>query len=188
MLASTVFQKDIDRASKVYASLKQMSDNKLVKLEAAAVVIRGYDGEPKLRETTEWSTGSGAGWGAFWGTVVGLAFAGPFAGLLAGAGLGALLGGSAEKAIDPDFLRDVGKAMDPGDSAVFMVIPEGDQHTLDEVSKFGGVLLTSDLTPEGQQALHKAVEHAELATAAQHVADHEYLKTAEAVEEATVTA
>lgn len=152
------------------------------------MVVRGYDGEPKLRETTKWSAGSGAGWGASWGTVVGLVFAGPLAGLLAGAGLGALLGGTAEKAIDPDFLRDVGKAMAPGDSVVFMVIPEGDSHTLNQVAEFGGVLFTSGLTPESQQALHKAVEHAELATAAQHVADHEYLKTAQAIETAEVTA
>ena len=95
----------------------------LITLEGAATVVRAKDGKPKVKQAMS-LVGAGALGGAFWGMLIGLLFFVPFLGLAAGA-LGGAIGGKFEDiGIDDDFIKEVGSSIQPGKSAVFLLIRE----------------------------------------------------------------
>ena len=71
--------------------LKRMQKEKIVKLDDAAVVIRGRDGKVKVKQAVS-LVGKGVFGGAFWGMLVGILFVMPWLGLAVGAVSGALFG------------------------------------------------------------------------------------------------
>lgn len=184
-LVVQTFQKNLDRATEVFDNVKKMAEGGLIQVEAGAAIIRDYDGNVKVCQNSEWTAGSGAGWGGFWGLLIGLIFAGPVAGLLGGMGLGAILGGTASHKLDQDFMEDVAKSLKPGDSALFMAVPEEHQtETINKLSEFGGLIISTEISEEAQENLHKAVEHADLAAAAEQQAAHQYEETYKATKQA----
>ena len=72
------------------------------------------------------SASGGAVWGGFWGMLFGLLFFIPFAGFAIGAGFGALFGHLGKNAIDQSFQQQVRDYLQPGTSALFMIIRESD--------------------------------------------------------------
>ena len=104
------------------------------------------------------SAGAGAWWGGFWGFLFGLLFFIPFAGLALGAGMGALFGHFGEKGIDKAFQEQVRDYLQPGTSALFMVI---EQVTPDKaiaaLQQYGGTVIRTSLSEEDTRKLQAAL-------------------------------
>jgi uncharacterized membrane protein len=104
-------------------------------------------------------TGAGAVWGGFWGLLFGLLFFIPFAGWAVGAGLGALFGHLGEKGIDKAFQQQVREYLQPGTSALFMVIEQATpDKAIAALEQYGGTVIRTSLSEEDTQRLQDALQ------------------------------
>ena len=110
------------------ASLQKMQ---IVTLEDAAVVVRKQDGKAKVKQANS-LVGAGALGGAFWGMLIGLLFFAPWLGLAIGAVSGAIGGKLSDVGIDDKFIKEVGETIEPGHSALFLLIAESTPDKLAE--------------------------------------------------------
>lgn len=111
---------DEETGFRLRAELVRMQREYLIALEDAVVVTR--EGEQvKLHQAVN-LTAAGAAGGGFWGALVGLIFLNPLAGAALGIGAGALAGALSDIGIEDAFIREVGHAVPPGASAVFLLV------------------------------------------------------------------
>jgi len=144
-------------AEQLRDDLIQLQKEHLIGLEDAAVAVRHQDGKVKIKQVTSLA-GSGALGGAFWGMLIGLIFFVPVFGLLVGAAAGALVGKSQDIGVDDKFIKEVGNTLQPGNSALFLlvnkVVPDKVQETL---KKYKNVkVLKTSLSKEQEEKLQHA--------------------------------
>jgi Predicted membrane protein len=92
--------------------------------EAIAVSSRNRDGRFQV-STNHHPVGGGASWGMFWGLLFGFLFFIPVFGMAVGAGLGAVMGRVTRSGIDRQFRDQVRDMLEPGTSALFLVVDGG---------------------------------------------------------------
>ena len=127
----------------------------IIQPDAVAAVIRGEDGKFKTI-TNQHEVGAGATWGMFWGLLFGILFFVPIFGLAMGAAFGALGGKLAKDSIGKDFQDQVRAAMQPGTSALFMIVEQmTTDKALDALSKFGGNVIKTSLSEEDEAEIQK---------------------------------
>lgn len=141
------------------AELVKMQKDYLIEMEDAVVVTREGEDDIKLHQAVNLTTAGALG-GGFWGTLVGLLFLNPLLGAAVGAASGALAGKLSDIGINDGFMRDVGKSLQPGGSAVCVLVRKmtGDK-VLERLADFharGRVLKTS-LPHENEQKLREAI-------------------------------
>jgi len=143
-------------AQEVLGEVGALQKQNLITLEDAATVTRQADGKPKVKQATS-LVGAGALGGAFWGMLIGLLFFMPFLGLAAGA-LGGALGGKFEDiGIDDDFIKQVGSSIQPGESAVFLLIRDATPDRVVEALKaHNPEVIKTNLTVEQEAKLKEA--------------------------------
>jgi uncharacterized membrane protein len=77
--------------------------------------------------------------------------------------------------IDNTFIKEVGDSLEPGGSAIFMLVIEAvEDKVLEDLKQFGGKLFSTSLSVEDEEKLRKALEDdtvAEAATAATDLDD-----------------
>jgi len=122
------------------------------------VIVRDKEGKYHTH-TSHHLVGGGATWGMFWGLLFGLLFFIPVFGMAVGAGLGALFGHLEKSTIDKEFQQQVRDMVQPGTSALFLVIEKATpDKAVAAMSKFGGTVLKTSLSEEDtaklQEALH----------------------------------
>lgn len=145
------------KADEVRTDFLKMQKEYLVDLEDAVVVTRKPDGKVKLHQMYNLTAG-GALSGGFWGTLIGLIFLNPLLGLVVGAGAGALSGALADVGINDDFMKDLGKNLQPGGSALFVLVhSELTDKVLNELRGTGGSVLKSSLSHEDETRLQEAL-------------------------------
>jgi len=98
-----------------------MQKEYLIPLEDAVVVTRPSADDIQLHQAVN-LTAAGALGGGFWGTLVGLVFLNPLIGAAVGAGAGAIAGKLSDIGINDDFMRELGHSIQPGGSAVFILV------------------------------------------------------------------
>ena len=120
-------------------------------------MVRHQDGKVKVKQSTS-LVGAGAFGGAFWGMLIGLLFFMPWLGLAVGAISGALSGKFADIGIDDEFIKSVGSTIQPGTSALFLMVRQSTpDRVLDEVRGYKGVtVLRTSLSNEAEQKLRDA--------------------------------
>jgi uncharacterized membrane protein len=129
---------------------------RMLQLADAAVVVRREDGKVKVKHLTE-LVGSGAFGGAFWGLLIGLLFAVPWMGVALGAAAGAAIGRLTDHGVDDKFIKEVSETIQPGHSALFLLIHTGDLGTwLDELKEFNPTVLQTSLSQEDEAKLREA--------------------------------
>jgi uncharacterized membrane protein len=135
-----------------------MQKMKLLTLEDAATVVRHADGKVKVKQANN-LVGAGAFGGAFWGMLIGLLFFMPWLGLAVGAISGALSAKFADIGIDDEFIKNVGSAITPGTSAIFLMIREATpDRVLEEIRGHAGVkVLQTSLSREAEEKLREAL-------------------------------
>ena len=136
--------------------LEGLQKEKMLFLEDAAVLVRKADGQVKLDQAVN-LVGAGALGGGLWGLLIGALFMAPWMGLALGAVVGAFAGKNVDIGLDDDFIKDVGETIQPGHSALFMmvrdVVPEA---VITELKKLDLTLLRSSLSPTQEENLRLA--------------------------------
>lgn len=153
----------------------RLQKRELLRLIDAAVVVKDQQGKVTIKQTLEHrKTGTAAAWGGFWGLLVGLLFVGPILLGIVGAILGALIGKSQDLGIDNKFIQEVGDSLEPGNSALCMLVLEAkEDKVLDEMRKIGGTVFQTSLSKENEEKLRQALENDDVREAAEDSLDLE---------------
>ena len=130
----------------------------IIQPDAVAVIVRTKEGKYNVT-TNHHLVGGGATWCMFWGFLFGLLFFIPVFGMAAGAGIGAIMGTIETGAIDKQFQQQVKDMLQPGTSALFLVVEKvTPDKAIEALSQYGGTVLKSSLSHEAeaqiQQELH----------------------------------
>jgi len=153
------------KADEVLLDLRKLERSHLLDLEDAAIVVRNKDGKVRLRQTQE-LVASGALSGGFWGLLIGLIFLQPLLAIF-GAAIGALSGALTDIGIDDNFIRELGNTIEPGTSAIFVLVRQSTpDKVLEDLSKFEGKVLQTSLSHEDEAKLQVALTKIEMAKAA----------------------
>src|SRR3954465_9676302 len=141
--------------------VEQLAKDLIIEPDAIAVIRR--DREGKFHVTTNHhAVGGGATWGMFWGFLFGLLFFVPFLGMAVGAGMGALMGKMTKGAIDKEFQAQVRDMLEPGTSALLLVVEHGTTDKAhEERARYGGTVLKSSLSKETEAELQEALHGAD---------------------------
>jgi uncharacterized membrane protein len=136
---------------------ERLSQDLLIQPDAMAAIVRNKQG--KMRTiTNHHPVGGGATWGMLWGMLFGLLFFVPFLGMAVGAGLGALMGKVEKSGIDKEFQRQVRDMLQPGTSALFLVVEKvTPDKAVEGLSRFGGTVLKSSLSKNAEHELQEAL-------------------------------
>jgi uncharacterized membrane protein len=89
-------------------------------LDQVVEVVRHKDGRVKIKQEPKF-TGIAAVGGAFWGLLIGIIFFVPLIGVAVGAAAGAIAGHFAKYGISSEFMQDVERSIQPGNSALFIL-------------------------------------------------------------------
>jgi uncharacterized membrane protein len=149
-------------ASQAADEAQRLAKDLIIQPDAIAEIRRDREGKYHVT-TNHHAVGVGTTWGMFWGLLFGMLFFVPIFGMAVGAGLGALMGKVEKTGIDKQFQQQVKDMLQPGTSALFLVV---EQITPDKaiagLSRFGGTVLKSSLSEtaekELQDALHGAAQ------------------------------
>jgi uncharacterized membrane protein len=107
-------------------------------------------------------------WGGLWGLLFGTLLLFPLAGWALGAGLGARLGYLKERGIGEDFQRQVREHLQPGTSALFLVVEQADSDkVIAALSQHGGRVIKTTLSDAYAKKLQDALAPA-VTVVAQH--------------------
>jgi uncharacterized membrane protein len=152
--------KDEFKADEVMNELRRLQSEYLVDLEDAAVVIRNQEGKVKIKQAQE-LVAAGAISGSYWGVLLSVIFFNPIFALV-GAAAGALSGALSDIGIDDNFIRDLGSTIEPGTSAIFVLVRKSTpDRVLADLSKFEGKVLRTSLSKEDEAKLQAALSKGE---------------------------
>jgi uncharacterized membrane protein len=155
---------DMTTAARAEEEVQRLSADLVIQPDAVATIVRTTDGKYKV-STNHHAVGAGASWGMFWGLLFGLLFFIPVFGMAVGAGLGALMGKVEKSGIDDAFVKQVRDMLQPGTSALFMVVEQvTPDKAVEGLSPFGGTVLKSSLSKDAEKQLQEAL-HGTPATA-----------------------
>jgi uncharacterized membrane protein len=148
---------DQGTALQAMEEVNRLTKELIIQPDAVAAIVR--DTEGKLHVTTNHhSVGAGTTWGMFWGLLFGMLFFVPFFGMAVGAGLGALMGKLGKNAVDEQFQQQVRDMLQPGTSALFVVVEKvTPDKAVEAMSQFGGTVLKSSLSKEAESQLQDAL-------------------------------
>src|SRR3954465_5333159 len=144
--------------------VEQLANDLIIEPDAIAVIRR--DREGKFHVTTNHhAVGGGATYGMFWGLLFGLLFFIPVFGMAVGAGLGALMGKVGKAGIDKQFEEQVRDMLQPGTSALFLVVEKvTPDKAIEGLSQYGGTVLKSSLSKKQEQELQKELHGTPVST------------------------
>jgi len=145
-----------DGAQEMGGTIKRLQKEELIKLDDAATVVRRPDGKVKVKQATN-LVGAGALGGAFWGMFIGLLFFMPWLGLAVGAVTGAISGKLTDYGIDDDFIKEVGEQVEPGGSALFLLINKWtEDKVLEELGDYKAQVIRTSLSKDDEEKLKAA--------------------------------
>ncbi len=150
------------KAEEVRLTLAKLQKAHLLELEDAAVVIKDNKGQVKLKQAMN-LTAAGAVSGGFWGLLIGTLFLVPLFGAAVGATTGAINGALSDIGVDDDFMRELGESLEPGTSALFVLVRQvTPDKVLKEVAPYGGKVLRTSLTIDKEAELQAVLSRREI--------------------------
>jgi len=139
------------------AEARRLARDLIIEPDAIAVIERDAEGKFHVH-TQHHLVGAGASWGMFWGLLFGVLFFVPVVGIAIGAGLGALMGKITKSGIDQAFQDQVRDMLQPGTSALFLMLEKiTPDKAVEAMSKFGGTVLKTSLSKEGEKDLQDSL-------------------------------
>ena len=146
---------DEEEAGKVREALKEQAAN--ISLDDSAVVVKDEEGEIHVKNEVDRGVAVGAlGGGALGLLIGGLLF--PVGGLVLGALGGALVGKMLDMGVDKKFVDDVGEHLQPGTSALFIIVREANPNVaLAALRPYKGKVLQTSLPPEAEAELRRVL-------------------------------
>ena len=153
------------KAEEVRLALLKMQKDYLIDVADAVVAVRDANGKVRLRQLYN-LTAAGAASGGFWGTLVGMLFLNPLFGLAIGAAAGAISGALGDVGIDDGVMKKLAETLKPGTAALCVLVRQmTTDKVVDEIQKFGGTVIKTNLCHENEDKLREALSAAQ-ATAA----------------------
>ena len=141
---------------------ERLAKDLIIQPDAIAVIRRDTEGKYHVT-TNHHAVGGGATWGMFWGLLFGLLFFIPVFGMAVGAGMGALMGKVAKTGIDKNFQDQVREMLQPGTSALFLVVEKvTPDKAVEALRQFGGTVLKSSLSKKAEQELQEELSGAKV--------------------------
>src|SRR5215470_15134409 len=139
------------------AEAQRLARDLIIQPDAIAVIVRDEDGGYHVH-TNHHAVGAGATWGLFWGFLFGLLFFIPVFGMAIGAWMGALMGKLAKTSIDKQFQEQVRDMVQPGTSALFLVLEKvTPDKAVEAMSKYGVTVLKTSLSKADEKELQDAL-------------------------------
>lgn len=146
-----------EKADEVRARLFALQDQHVITLDDAVVVARDEAGKVKLHQGTS-MTGAGAVGGVIWGGLIGLLFFAPLLGMAIGGAAGAATGALTDLGVDDDLMRRLGTELRPGGAALILLVREATpDKVLPQIEEFGGHVMQTSLSTEGEARLRHAL-------------------------------
>ena len=151
---------DETTADAAAAEAERLAKDLIIQPDAIAAIKR--DAEGKFHVTTNHNpVAGGASWGMFWGLLFGMLFFIPFFGMAIGAGLGALMGKVEKTGINKEFQQQVRDMLQPGTSALFLVVEKATpDKAVEALRPYGGTVLKSSLSKKAEAELQEALHGA----------------------------
>jgi len=148
---------DKSTADEVVATLSRLQTEHLISLEDAVVVARDDKGKVKLHQSNKLAAGGAVG-GALWGGLIGLIFFMPLLGAAIGGATGAAAGAATDFGVDDSFMKDLGRKLQPGGAAVFVLVRQSTpDKVLPRISQYGGDVIHSSLSQDAEETLQEAL-------------------------------
>jgi uncharacterized membrane protein len=146
-----------DEAANVLEALKGQRKYGNISFDDTAVISKDLDGKVHVKNNVSHGTMTATGVGALLGLMLGV-FAFPVAGLLIGAGGGALIARFMNLGVDGDFVKDVEKSLQPGTSALFVLVHDANPAVVRAILEdHKGTLLQTTLSSEAEERLKDAL-------------------------------
>lgn len=148
------------RAEEVLLALVHLQQEGEIAMSDAVVVIKDDDGRVRIHQTIDPTPGRSALTGSIWGMLVGLLFGGPvfLAAAAAGAGGGALLAKLIDLGLDDEWVKDVGRWLDPGTSALLVLVAADVRPAvLAELGRYEGQVLYCTFPGAVREELERAL-------------------------------
>jgi predicted flap endonuclease-1-like 5' DNA nuclease len=140
-------------------TLKQLSNDNVVKLRDAVAITKTPKGKIKIHQTRDDSTGKGFIKGGIIGVVFAALF-GPVGWIAMGAAAGGLFA-SFDRGIKNKLLKELGQNMTPSESAIAILVEHAHWETAFARMKthgYGGQLVVSEIVPGDVEAVEKLLE------------------------------
>lgn len=143
-------------AHKTLEEVERLQAGNLITVDDAATAVRYAGGKVKVKQAKSMA-GVGALGGAFWGMLFGLLFFVPFLGMAVGAATGALFGKATDYGINDDFIREVSDAVQPGNSALFLLVRDAQfEKVVEALKPYGGHIIHTSLSKNEEAQLKEA--------------------------------
>jgi uncharacterized membrane protein len=155
---------DEQAAGRVWEELTRLQRDYLVDLEDAAIIRRDRKGKLHITTPAHHAVAWGTLSGLFWGFLIGLIFLFPL-GPIVGAGLGVAgglagtgIGAAADLLIEDTFKQQVQDLVQPGGSAILVVLRKVTlDKFLEALEPYGGTVLRTSLPHDAEQKLMTAL-------------------------------
>jgi uncharacterized membrane protein len=145
-------------ATDLRRTLRSLEKNDLLDVEDAAVIVRDAEGKVKVDDETSHGVAVGIGAGALAGLFVAFMF--PIVGIAVGAASGAAVAHFMELGVDKKFVKDVTEALQPGTSALLIVVNSSNQEAVRAaLGPYKGTLYQTSLDTEAEETLREALSH-----------------------------
>jgi len=148
---------DLFKADEARIAVKRMAYEGICRLQDSAAVIKQYDGKLILsRDEDIVAQHKNAG---HWIGILAALATGVQPLILVGTAAGALIGRLTNTGLDSKFLKEVGKTLEPGRSALFLLggDAQGDV-MLERLKHLGGTVLHATVSDEVIQQINQALE------------------------------
>lgn len=143
-------------AERIIADIHALQEQLDMDISDAAVVIRKPDGRIRIKHTTNLEKAELLG-DAFWGVLFGMVFFIPWLGVSTVSFTGDRTGNLNEYGINDSFIKEAGSTIQPGCSALFLLVSQFTEVKLIEaLSRHKATLLKIDLSRENVGKLSEA--------------------------------
>jgi uncharacterized membrane protein len=145
-------------AERVIELTEDLAKQQLLQREDAALAYKDDKGKVRIQQTMD-LTAPAAASGALWGTLIGLIFLNPLAGFAVGAASGAVAGRLTDVGINDQLIKDVGRQLQQGKAAVFLLARSATvDRVVDALKPYGPTVIQTNLTKEREEELVKALQ------------------------------
>jgi len=149
-------------AFEVRDKLISIQKERLITLADAAVALRDKEGKLRIKQVVDLAAAGALG-GAFWGLLAGILFWMPFMGMALGTLTGAISGSLSDHGVSDDFIREVAQSIEPGQSALFLLVVEATaDRVIDEIKPWNPRVLRTNLSKEQEARLRASFGEGEM--------------------------
>jgi uncharacterized membrane protein len=149
---------NMEEAGKVRETLRSVERQDLISLDDAAVVVKDEEGKIHVKDETDRGVKIGAVGGGLLGLLLASVFF-PIGGLVIGAVGGALVGKAFDTGIDKKFIKDVEEKLQPGTSALFVIVRDADPDVAAAALRpYKGTILQTSFPAEAEAEIRRILK------------------------------